>query len=134
MQFTGDCPLVWEFPRPKGNVIGFDSGPRFNSHSQFAFSGAKILSTSILRRPCEVARMVSGATPISLPTLDSELAPDWDTSAVKEKDYIRMPMFDDSCSRINNGAVHVEEKPVEGDSDGRLPLLQLRAHCQLGVL
>lgn len=41
-------------------------------HSQFAFSGAKILRMSILLRPWEVSRMTSGATPISFPTLQTD--------------------------------------------------------------
>lgn len=40
-------------------------------HSQFAFSGAKILRMSILLRPWDVSRMTSGATPISFPTLQT---------------------------------------------------------------
>lgn len=41
-------------------------------HSQFAFSGAKILRMSILLRPWDVSRMTSGATPISFPTLRTD--------------------------------------------------------------
>lgn len=40
-------------------------------HSQLAFVGSSILSTSIERRPWDVARMTFGSTPISFPMLSS---------------------------------------------------------------
>lgn len=49
-------------------------------HSQFAFSGAKILRISILLRPWEVSRITSGATPISFPTLQTVSGPPSDAT------------------------------------------------------
>jgi hypothetical protein len=47
-----------------------DSASSVNDlHSQFAFSGLRIFKTSIERRPCDVASMIFGSTPISVPIL-----------------------------------------------------------------
>lgn len=88
-----------------------------NLHSQFALSGASSFSMSILLRPCEVCRMTSGSTPISLPILipfvsdrDAQGGP-----AGMRKVDSRMPVLDNRRRRIYYGAVHIEQQPIKFD-------------------
>lgn len=82
----------------------------------------------MLRLPWDVSRMTSGDTPISLPTLliqqilMSAGSPwpgiFWIYVGV-EDEISRMPMLFYGARRVNNRAVHVEEKAMKGSSYGR---------------
>ena len=82
----------------------------------------------MLRRPCEVCRMVSGATPISLPTLRTRSAGPWVCMFDREEGSLyalRMPVLDDCGGGVDEGAIHVEEEAVKRVPHGGLALLIL---------
>lgn len=106
-------------------------------HSQFAFSGARILRMSMLRRPWEVLRIISGSTPISFPILYGisyqREAPDCAhgaraTSRGERANSVRVPVLDNGGCRVNDCAIHVPQETRKGSLLGRLAVIWLRAH------
>lgn len=80
----------------------------------------------MLRRPWEVSRITSGATPISLPILRRVSHPV--LCIVHACMYSRFPMLDHCFRGVNNGAIHVEQEPIKGEFLWRLDVLWCRSH------
>lgn len=69
----------------------------------------------MLRLPWEVCKMTSGSTPISPPTL-RWLKYLWEGNDRGSRGALRVPVLLHGGRRINDGAVHVKQESLEGDS------------------
>lgn len=81
----------------------------------------------MLRRPWEVSRITSGSTPISLPIL-REFVSQEALPFFKYRVDLRFPVLDHRFGGVDDGAVHVEEEPIEGELLRGEGVLWLRAH------
>lgn len=84
----------------------------------------------MLRLPWEVSRIVFASTPISLPMLGEVSV----LGECSEVEVLRVPVLHDSFGGIDDCAVHVEEKAIEGDAHGWCGVVRLRAHCDVVLL